>query len=64
MRVWMAENNVTQEALAKRLNTSQTTVSAWLAGRMPDLKSALLIESEAGIPVAHWSEAPRKVASR
>ena len=51
---------MTQKELAKRLKTSQATVSAWLSGRVPDLESALLIESEVGIPVAHW----KKAASR
>lgn len=55
----MAARGMKQTELARKLGTSQSVVSHWLCGdREPQLRSALLIERELGVPAMALLEEP------
>lgn len=56
----MRAHDLTQEGAAKRLKTTQGTVSQLLAGtiKRPGLELAVAIETEAAIPHTDWLDEP------
>ena len=55
LRAWMKKQSVSQEALAKSLDTQQAVVSRWLNGKQyPNLESAHALETLTGITTESW----------
>lgn len=55
----MNERGVSQVALADRLNTSQSTVSAWVNGKAaPSFTTALAIADVLGVPISSLAAPP------
>lgn len=54
LKAWLRDHGKTQEWLAARLGTHQTTVSAWILGRAVPLDMALGIRRITKIPVEDW----------
>lgn len=49
-----------QRALAARVGRTEPTVSLWLSGKnLPDLESALALETVASVPLTAWAQKPR-----
>lgn len=61
LRKYLKDERLSQRALAAKVERSEPTVSLWLSGEnVPDLASALLVESVAGVPVKAWLEKPHR----
>jgi transcriptional regulator with XRE-family HTH domain len=52
LRRWMRAHDVDQQTLAARVGRSQSTVSRWLNGAIPDGKNLNVLSKVTGVPIA------------